>query len=333
MKKLTAVLLGLITVLSLSACNGSGDLSDTGTQASTTQTTTENNNSNNDTDSDTDIDSNNEAEIAMELYEAAIKGEICVFDAFLGEVKLEDCRFLSNNLRFGECEILSKAILDMDGDGINEYVIQSEEKDHIVLHYYNDKVYSYCFDRSNFYNLNTDGSFYWADNWPDDVHGKIWVRGLNQITFNGSSLNIKEIYRIKHISPLDYYNNYEIYVDGKQITSREFSDYHNSGTVVIFSPLDISCEYPISSEKAYELASDHWGFESGMDEGAAGTRIVNKIVISEKPNNDTLSYHICWQMEGYTNQVIDGWYSQPPYSVVPYKELIVDAITGECRPQ
>ncbi len=272
------------------------------------------------------------AERAMEMYEAAIKGEICVFDGFLGEVKLKDCRFPSDNLRLDECDILNKAILDMDGDGINEYVIQSETKDHIVLHYYNGKVYSYCFDRSNFYNLNTDGSFYWADNWWDDSNGGILVRGLNQITFNGASLSIEEIYRIKHISPIDFYNNLEFYVDGKQITSREFSDYYQSNhhTVATFSPLDIASEYPISSEKAYELASNYWGFESGMSEGAAGIRIVHRIVILEKPNSDTQSYRICWQMEGYHNHVPDSEYSLPPYSVTPHEELIVDAITGVC---
>ncbi len=271
----------------------------------------------------------NETERAMEMYEAAIKGEICVFDERLGEVKLEDCRFPSQNLRLGECEILSKAILDMDGDGINEYVIQSETKDHIVLHYYNDKVYSYGFDNRHFYNLNTDGSFYWSDSYESEN----WAHGLNQIIFNGSSFSIKEIYRIKHISPFDFYENLEFYVDGKQFTSREFSDYDGSNhrTVATFSPLDISCEYPISSEKAYELASNHWGFESGMSEGAAGTQIVHRIVILEKPNSDTLSYRICWQAEGYRNHVPDSPYSLPPKSVIPHKELWVDAITGECR--
>ena len=46
---------------------------------------------------------------------------------------MKDCRFPSNHLRLDECEILNKAILDMDGDGVNEYVIQSEAKDHIVI--------------------------------------------------------------------------------------------------------------------------------------------------------------------------------------------------------
>lgn len=268
---------------------------------------------------------------AMRRYEAAIRGEISVFDENLGEIKLRDCRFPSDNLSFGECEILSKAILDLDGDGVNEYVIQSPDKDHIVLRYYNGKVYSYCFDAKSFFNLNTDGSFYWIDSY--DLSN--CTRGYNQIAFEGSSLRIKEIYRIKQTSPYDYGDgDHAYFVDGKQITHEEFVDYYDSncrGTrMAIFSPLDISCVYPISSEKAFELASEFWGFKSGMYEGAAGTHIVNKIVILEKPNNGTPSYRIGWQMEGYHTHVIDSVYAQPP-SFSIYEELTVDAITGECR--
>jgi hypothetical protein len=180
--------------------------------------------------------------------------------------------------------------------------------------------------------LNTDGSFYWIDSYESEN----CTRGSNQIVFDASSFNIKEIYRINQTSPYDYGDgDHEYYVGGKQITREELIDYyganHRNKRGVIFSPLDISCEYPISSEKACELASKYWGFENGMVEGAAGTTIVNRIVIVEKPNSDTLGYHICWQMEGYTNHVIDNWYGQPPRNVTTHKELFVDAITGECR--
>ena len=351
MKKHIVFLLCLIVVLSLFSCNSnlnqdalplnentdsSNVVEDDNTNDNTTiqlyQDTlplNENTDSSNVVEDDGTTDNTtiqlSEAEKAMEMYEAAINDEIYIVDEHLGEIKLKACRFPSDNLRLDECEILSKAILDMDGDGINEYVIQSETKDHIVLRYYNGKVYSYCFDRSNFYNLNTDGSFYWTD----DASQPNWSRGLNQIAFDGSSLRIKEIYKIKQTSIYDYLAC-EYYVDGKQITCGDFLDYHKSGTAAIFSPLDISCEYPISSEKAYELASNYWGIESGMSEGAAGTRIVHRIVILEKPNIDTPSYRICWQMAGYHNHVPDSPYSLPPYSVTPREELIVDAITGEC---
>jgi hypothetical protein len=201
-----------------------------------------------------------------------------------------------------------------------------------VLHYCSGKVYAFCFDSSNFYNLNIDGSFYWIDSYESES----CIRGLNQIIFNESSFRIKEIYSIKQIGAYDYGDKgNEYYVGGKQITREEFIDYyaanHRNKRGVIFSSLDISCEYPISSEKAYELASNYWGFKNGMSEGATGTVIVNRIVILEKPNSDTLSYHICWQMEGYSNHIIDGWYSQQPHNVRTHKELFVDAITGECR--
>ena len=276
-----------------------------------------------------------EAEIAMEMYEQAIKGEICIIDEHLGEIKLKDCQFPNDNLRLGECEILSKAILDMDGDGINEYVIQSPQKNHIILHYCDGKIYTYAFDSCNFYNLNTDGSFYWlttdgASDWYDSFQIGALTRGLSQIVFDGPKLSINEIYVIKKISSDS--EGYEFYMDGKQLSRKEFSDYDQSNhkTVVIFSPLDISCEYPISSEKAYELASDYWGIESGTSEGAAGKRYVNRIIILEKPNGDTPSYRISWQWEEYFNHVPDTYYSLPAHCVIMYKEVLVDAITGEC---
>ena len=304
MKKIIAFLLCIIIVASLFSCNLNNEQ----------------------TNDETFTESNlKENDIAMKMYEAVINDEICVIDEHLGEIKLKACRFAGNNLRVDEYDILSKAILDLDGDGINEYVIQSPDKDHILLHYYNGIVYSYCFYKYNFYNLTTDGSFYWSDSYESEN----WFHGMKQITFDGASLNIKEIYKIKHTQPFDFYENLEFYVDGKQITGKEFSDYKFYGTIVTFSPLDISCEYPVSSEKAYELASKYWGFESGMSEGAAGTRIVNKVVILEKPNSDRPIYRVCWQMEGYRNHVRDSAYSLLPKSVVTYKELFIDAFTGE----
>ena len=317
MKKFVAALMCLMMFLFLSSC----DLDNT----NDTNTNTNSDISSGDT-------AKTQAEIAMETYEAAINGEICVIDESLCEIKLKDCRFPSNNLKLGESEILYKAILDMDGDGINEYIIQSEAKDHIVLHYHDGKVYSYCFVGKDFFNLNTDGSFYWIDSYEADN----CTRGCNQIAFDRSSSRVKEIYRIKQTSPYDYGDNdHEYYVNGNRIEREDFLDYYDSNcrgkTRATFSPLDISREYPISSEKAFEFASNYWGFKSGTEDGAAGTLYVLKIIILEKPNNDTQSYRIACQAEGYTSHVIDSCYAQPPMSVRIYKELFVDAITGECR--
>ena len=269
---------------------------------------------------------NGHSAAAMEAFEAAIAGDVCVIDRDQGEIKLEDCRFPSDNVKLSDCEILYKVILDMDGDGTVEYVIQSVAKDHIVLRYHQGNVYSYSFDSYQFYNLNTDGSFYWMD----PVKSENWSRGLSQLVFDGVAVSFKEIYRI---SLPDDEEAREYYVDGKLVTREEFA---NSGVIrygmgAVFTPLDVSCAYPISSEMAYELASKHWGFKSDREDGAAGTIYVSSIVIAKKPSNDHPWYHVYWQIEGYSNHVPDHYYSLPPKSVSTYKELLVDAITGECR--
>ena len=268
---------------------------------------------------------NGHSAAAMEAFEAAIAGDVCVIDRDQGEIKLEDCRFPSDNVKLSDCEILYKVILDMDGDGTVEYVIQSEAKDHIVLRYYQGNVYSYSFDSYQFYNLNTDGSFYWID----PIRSENRFRGLSQLVFDGVAVSFKEIYRI---TPPDGEEAREYYVDGKLVTREEFA---NSGVIyrtgAVFTPLDVSCAYPISSEMAYELAFKHWGFKSDMEDGAAGSIYVSRIVIAEKPSSDHPWYRVCWQMERYSNHVPGPYYSLPPNSVYTYEELFVNAVTGECR--
>ena len=122
MKKFVALLFCFILIFSLISCN-------------TNEQDFLNNQKESESEDKTVSTILNENELALQMYEAAINGEICVVDGRLGEIKLKDCRFPSDNLRLNECDILNKAILDMDGDGINEYVIQSETKEHIVLHY------------------------------------------------------------------------------------------------------------------------------------------------------------------------------------------------------
>ena len=268
---------------------------------------------------------NGHSAAAMEAFEAAIAGDVCVIDRDQGEIKLGDCRFPSDNVKLSDCEILYKVILDMDGDGTVEYVIQSIAKDHIVLRYHQGNVYSYSFDSYQFYNLNTDGSFYWID----PIRSENRFRGLSQLVFDGVAVSFKEIYRI---TPPDGEEAREYYVDGKLVTREEFA---NSGVIyrtgAVFTPLDVSCAYPISSEMAYELAYKHWGFKSDMEDGAAGSIYVSRIVIAEKPSSDHPWYRVCWQMERYSNHVPGHYYSLPPNSVYTYEELFVNAVTGECR--
>ncbi|MBQ9086901.1 MAG: hypothetical protein IJY47_06905 [Clostridia bacterium] len=190
MKKYFVFLFCLIMIISLVSCESSeaqDDLSSNENSGSTDL--------NNDIKND-HITSPSEAEIAMTMYEAAISNEIYVVDEQMGEISLNDCRFLTNNVTIGECEFINKAILDMDGDGIDEYIIQSPQRDHIILRYYDGKIYSYSFDSKSLYRLNTDGTFYWYSTDSDSITDAKTM-GLNQITFDGSFAVIKEIYKLK----------------------------------------------------------------------------------------------------------------------------------------
>ena len=214
MKKYIAFFLCLMMILSLVSCELNEDQDTLSQNENTDSDSIEN-----DSINDNTTPQRSEAEIAMEMYEAAINDEICVFDEHLGEIKLEDCHFPSNNLRLGECEILNKAILDMDGDGINEYVIQAQdEADHIVLHYYDGKVYSYSFGVTEFRHLNTNGTFYWFSN------SNYWVGGLSRLVFNGSSISIEKMYEVNIYEDED---KDAYYIEGKPVTREEFGEQYD----------------------------------------------------------------------------------------------------------
>jgi len=318
MKKLIAVLLCLVNVFALLSCEKTETENNTIQKSDAQSQSTENG------DAPMSKQEPSEAEIAMKMYQEVLEDKLCVVDERLGEIKLKDCRFLMQNVSVAECEILKKAVLDLDQDGVNEYVIQSEDKDHIVLRYYDGKVYSYCFDRNNLCNLNTDGSFYWND---ASVSGKI-IFGFDRFNFDGALLCIEEIYKIQYSSD----DTIEFYMGGKQVVYEEYLEYynHNNKTRMTFSPLDLSCEYPISSEQAWKLALAYWGVEEGAEDGAAGSTRFMRVVVAEKPSDDSLYYHILWQGEIYSH-IYPGWAGGSPERVETYEEVLVDAFTGECR--
>ena len=325
MKKYIALLLCLLMILSLFSCKSNetqDDLSSTPNSDSSDV--------NEDSTNDDSITPPSEAEIAMEMYEAAISDKICVIDEHLGEIKLKDCRFPSDNLRLDECEILNKAILDMDGDGINEYVIQSgDEADHIVLHYYDGKVYSYSFGVTEFRHLNTNGTFYWFSN------SNYWVGGLSRLVFNDSSISIEKMYEVNIYEDED---KDAYYIEGKPVTREEFGEqydyykYYSTDCIVrkSFSPLEIDCSYPISSERALEIASEYWGVSDWDYDCAMGTTVADRIVLSSKPSDENGYYRIIWKWEYYWH-AYPCWEGQTPSTTYIYEEVIVDAFTGECR--
>lgn len=319
MKKICCLLLSLIMIISLVSCTfeSNKNVSNTSEESSVNTSATElsyDNNANNKPSLNTE---------AEKMYRAALEDKIYVVDEQLGEVKLKDCRFPSNNLRLGDCEFLSKALLDMNKDGVKELVIQSEDKDHIILHYYDGKVYSYSFDIKNFYNLNTDGTFYWSDNSLSNE----CLCGLNRIVFDGASLKIEEIYLIK--GRPDEINDY--YMGGKPVTREEYLNYYQSNckTRMRFSPLEFSSQYPISSLQAVHIASNYWGFEDGEYDCAAGKTSIHRIVLLSKPSIESRYYRVAWKIET-SHHCFDGWEARLPEYTDVYKQLLVDARTGEC---
>ena len=269
-------------------------------------------------------ESQGENEIATQMYEAVIHDEICVLDEHLGETKLKSLRFSSNDTSLDECKLLTKAILDIDQDGVNEYVIQSPDHEHIILRYYNGKVYSYWLDAREFYKFNTDGTFYWYDS-PETEGIEC---GLNKIIFDGETLNTKSIYSLKYS---ENPTKYEYFVEGKAVTEDEYDDFRNQNVrydSMKFSQFETSCSYPITAEQAWNLANAYWNHQDGCTDGAAGTIFTAKITLIDTPHSGSNDYRFAFQVES-TSNVREGGECMPPHQINSYDQILVNAFTGE----
>ena len=265
-----------------------------------------------------------ESEKAMQMYEAAIKGEICVFDERAGERKLESLSFPSNDISLDECKLLKKAILDIDQDSVNEYVIQSPNQEYIILRYHNGKVYSYYLDTGDFYNFNTDGTFHWYN--VSEEEG--WSCGLNRIVFGGETLNVKSIYSIKFSKNP---TKYEYFVEGKSVTENEYNSYRNDIRYerLDFSQFELTCSHPITAEQAWNLANEYWDYQDGRNEGSAGTILTVNIALIDTPNSETNDYRFAFQVEWNTGGTQEGYECMPPYDIQLKDQILVNAFTGE----
>ncbi len=265
-------------------------------------------------------------DIAMEMYEAAINDEICVFDERFGEIKLKDLRFASNDTTLEESKLLKKAILDIDQDGVNEYVIQSPNQEYIILRCYNGKAYSYWLDVCDFYNFNTDGTFYWYDS--SEVEG--WECGLNKAIFDGDVLNTKSLYSLKYS---ENPTKYEYFVEGAAVTESEYDTYRAHNIIrkegMNFSQFELMCSYPITAEQAWNLASAYWDNQDGCREQSAGTILTVRIVLIDTPNSETNYYRVAFQVEWNSGGGLEGYECMPPYSIREHDQILVNAFTGE----
>ena len=343
MKKLVAVLMCLMMVLSLFSCRtndqkGEETVTTNDQKDEETITTNDTPPSSNGQKGEETITTNDQKgeehvttddmfsllnESAMQMYEAAINDEICVFDERLGETSLKSLRFPSNDTRLEECKLLKKAILDVDQDGVNEYVIQSPNQEYIILRCYNGKVYSYCVDGCDFYSFNTDGTFYWCNS----PHSAEMACGLNKITFAGETLNVKFLYSLQYSKHPDEY-----VVEGKAVTSDEYYDYrqhHLSKESMKFSQFEPKCSYPITAEDAWNLANEYWDYQDGRSEGSAGTIWTARIVLIDTPDSETDYYRVAFQVDWNSGGGLEGYECVPPYSTHEHDQILVNAFTGE----
>lgn len=198
------------------------------------------------------------AERAMQAYEAALKNEIRVCETDIEEWNyLKDCKTPYNRIPLCELERIGYIYVDIDGDSINELVIDCG--DTLILRYYEGTVYVYPFTFRNMYQLNTDGSYNWNHTGQDFEYGE------NQLAFDIAKLKPKEIWRIVNGGE----PNAEYYIDGKQVTREEILKYieDNPKTRIEFSPLEVSWLNKISRVGAVLLAQEYWASFYTEDKG------------------------------------------------------------------
>ena len=102
MKKWIAFLMCLTMVVSLFSCR-KNDL-----KAEETVTTDDQKGEETVTTDDQNGEEYVTNDTAMQMYETAIKGEICVFDERLGEISWKSLRFPSNDTSLDACKLLKK---------------------------------------------------------------------------------------------------------------------------------------------------------------------------------------------------------------------------------
>ena len=226
-------------------------------------------------------------------------------------------------LEYSKSKLYRQAMLDLDGDGTAEHIIQSPNQEYTISREHNGKVYSYCLDRCDYYRFNTDGTFFWCSS-PQTSER---VCGLSKIVFDGEALSIISIYSLKHSNIA-----YEYYVSGEPVTEDEYYDCRLQNyfkDTVDFSYLELAQPYPIDPKKAWNLANEYWNFQDGCHDSGAGSTWINRIVLIDAPNSDTDYYRVAFQMERYAGGGLERYECMPPSSISEHDQILVNAFTGK----
>ena len=94
----------------------------------------------------------------------------------------------------GSFESVEICFLDMDGDGIEEFLLRSDIKDHIILRYHNGTVCLYEYSYKEMGRVYDDGSFSWSS--PTYLEDYSHQYGISTLSFHEDSARVSSLYTI-----------------------------------------------------------------------------------------------------------------------------------------
>lgn len=91
----------------------------------------------------------------------------------------------------------------------------------------------------------------------------------------------------------------------------------------------------LSADEVKEIAEEYWHIRDGFHEGATGTIMVTRIIVSENPYISESDYHVVWQEQYFHWAMIGKNYDEKtstPHEMKNMAEILVDRVTGETTP-
>ena len=114
----------------------------------------------------------------------------------------------------GSLERVEICYLDMDGDGMEELLLRSNSRDHIILRYYNGSVCIYEYSPKEMARVYEDGSYSWSS--PTYLEDYSHYYGFSTISFDEDGAKGNSIYTI-----YDGENESYFIIDGKFASKTE----------------------------------------------------------------------------------------------------------------
>lgn len=318
MKKFAALALSLTLLFSASSCIASPVSPDTLSESMTEQEGT-----NLCEPTPTDPITPESSQPIDQTYLDVLENKIKIYDTQNESFcYLIDCKDPYLQTPLYECTNLTYALVDLDGDTVNELVIECPGGT-LLLRYYEwyceGTVFVYEFTFRNMYYLCTDGTYSWNHNGSDFEYGQ------KQLYFVGTDLRTESLWHIVNDGEPDA----EYYIGARQVTEAELTKYINSltQTKVTFSPLQLSLTHTVTAEQALEIACKFWNIYEGDDCHALGTIYVYHPMILTEQSASHPYYHIGIMVDVYSAETNYQSFT----TRLDWRQVTVNAVTGECK--